>query len=213
MSEAPFFTLCFSQGKYIMKNKKNSSHKFFRFRKILGSGLVAGSMVFAIFSCNSNYTAVDYDEFALFSTKEVFDSVNGSDKMIPVIDRYISVPADQDLLMKVSTLLDSVSVHNFNGLKIETDGIDENADHYKILKINLKENPGFKMPDSLGNYRSWYDFFQGSMGGGRTTIILIESALQKQYKGEWVDAVEFCYQNEKMGEWDHVLLSGINKRS
>ncbi|MDP3002818.1 MAG: hypothetical protein Q8N38_06805 [Bacteroidales bacterium] len=52
--------------------------------------------------------------------------------------------------------------------------IDKNESDYKILKINLKENPGFIMPDNLGHYRTWYDFFQGSMGGEQTTIILIE---------------------------------------
>jgi hypothetical protein len=98
-------------------------------------------------------------------------------------------------------------------LKIEALGIDQSKDNYKILKVNLKENPGFKMPDSLGHYRSWYDFFQGSMGGERTTIILTESTLQKQYKGDWVDAVEFSYQNEKIGDWDHLFLSGIIKRN
>jgi hypothetical protein len=36
--------------------------------------------------------------------------------------------------------------------------------------------------------------------------------LQKQYKGEWVDAVEFYYQNEKIGDRDHIFLSGTIKR-
>jgi hypothetical protein len=115
--------------------------------------------------------------------------------------------------MRIGILLDSVSAHNFNNLKIEVLGIDENAADYKILKINLKEDPSFKIPDSLGNYHSWYNFFQGSMGGECTTIILIESTLQKQYHGEWIDAVEFYYQNEKIGEWDHIFLSGIIKRN
>ena len=167
----------------------------------------------SVLSCNSKKTTSVSDEFALYSAKEVFDTVLGYDKMVPVAVRYISIPADQDLLKKVSILLDSVSAFNFNNLKMEALGIDQNEDNYKILKVNLKENPGFKMPDSLGHYRSWYDFFQGSMGGGRTTIILTESTLQKQYKGEWVDAVEFSYQNEKIGDWDHIFLSGIIKRN
>jgi len=167
----------------------------------------------SVLSCSSKKTAGVSDEFALYSTKEVFDSILGYDKMVPVAVRYISIPADQDLLKKAGILLDSVSAYNFNNLKMEVLGIDQNKDNYKILKINLKENPGFKMPDSLGHYRSWYDFFQGSMGGGRTTIILTESSLQKQYKGEWVDAVEFSYQNEKIGDWDHIFLSGTIKRN
>jgi hypothetical protein len=181
--------------------------------KIFAKTTIYFTLAIVIFSCNLKNPATEFDEFALYSTKEVFDSVDGFDKMTPIVDHYISVPTNQDLSMKISILLDSVSAYNFNNLKIEPLGIDENEDNYKILKINLKENPGFKMPDSLGNYRSWYDFFQGSMGGGRTTIILIESTLQKQYKGEWVDAVEFYYQNEKIEESDHIFLSGIIKRN
>jgi len=181
-------------------------------KDILANISVYLTLVISLLSCNANNTAGDFNEFALYSTKEVYDSVDGFDKMTPIVDHYISVPTNQDLFHKISILLDSVSAYNFNNLKIEVTGIDENENNYKILKINLKENPGFKMPDSLGNYRSWYDFFQGSMGGGRTTIILIESTLQKQYKGEWVDAVEFYYQNEKIEEMDHIFLSGIIKR-
>jgi len=181
--------------------------------KIFTKTTIYFTLAIVIFSCNLKNPATEFDEFALYSTKEVFDSVDGFDKMTPIVDHYISVPTNQALSMKISILLDSVSAYNFNNLKIEPLGIDENEGNYKILKINLKENPGFKMPDSLGNYRTWYDFFQGSMGGGRTTIILIESTLQKQYKGEWVDAVEFYYQNEKIGESDHIFLSGIIKRN
>jgi hypothetical protein len=166
----------------------------------------------SVLSCNLNTTTKDLDKLALYSTKEVFDSVAGYSKMISIVDRYISIPTKLNLLKKVSILLDSVSANNFNNLKLEVSGIDTVESNFKVLKVNLKENPGFKMPDSLGNYRSWYDFFQGSMGGGQTTIILIESTLQKQYKGEWVDAVEFYYQNKKIGEWDHISLSGIIKR-
>jgi hypothetical protein len=166
----------------------------------------------SILSCNLNTATNDFDKFALYSIKEVFDSVAGSGKMISIVDRYISIPTNQNLFKKVSILLDSVSANNFNNLKLEVSGIDTVEGNFKVLEVNLKENPGFKMPDSLGHYLTWYDFFQGSMGGEQTTITLIESTLQKQYKGEWVDAVEFYYQNKKIGEWDHIFLSGIIKR-
>ena len=181
-------------------------------KKILTKVFIYITLLMFLFSCNTKKTASVSDEFALYSTKEVFDSAAGYDKMVPVVLRYISIPADQDLLKKAGILLDSVSACNFNNLKMDASGIDINENHLKVLKVNLKENPGFKMPDSLGHYRSWYDFFQGSMGGGRTTIILTESTLQKQYKGEWVDAVEFYYQNEKIGDRDHIFLSGTIKR-
>ena len=180
--------------------------------KILTNISIYLTLVISLLSCNSNNTARDFNEFALYSTKEVFDSAAGYNKMIPVVDRYISIPTDQSLINTATILLDSVSANSFNNLKLEVTGIYNNKDSLEILKVNLKENPGFKMPDSLGNYRSWYEYFQGSMGGGQTTIILIESTLQKQFKDEWIDAVEFYYQNEKIGEWDHVNLSGIIKR-
>ena len=170
------------------------------------------TLVISLLSCNSKNTAGDFNEFALYSTREVFDSAAGYIKMIPIVDRYISIPANQSLINTATILLDSVSANSFNNLKLEVTGIYNNKDSLEILKVNLRENPGFKMPDSLGNYRSWYEYFQGSMGGGQTTIILIESTLQKQYKDEWIDAVEFYYQNKKIGEWDHVSLSGIINR-
>ena len=180
--------------------------------KILTNISIYLTLVISVLSCNSNKTAGDFNEFALYSTKEVFDSAAGYNKMIPVVDRYISIPTNQSLIKTATILLDSVSANNFNNLKLEVTGIYNNEDSIEILKVNLEENPGFKMPDSLGNYRSWHEYFQGSMGGGQTTIILIESALQKQFKDDWIDAVEFYYQNEKIGEWDHVSLSGIIKR-
>jgi len=79
--------------------------------------------------------------------------------------------------------------------------------------INLKENPGFIIPDSPGNYRNWHDFFQGSKRGELTTIILIESVLQREFAGDWIDEVENYYQSGKTGEWDHVFLSGIINRN
>ena len=181
-------------------------------KKILINISIYITLVISLLSCNSKSTTKDSNEFALYSTKEVFDSAAGYNKMIPIVDRYISIPANQSLINTATILLDSVSINNFNNLKLEVSGIDMEEGNFKVLKVNLKENPGFKMPDSLGHYRSWYDFFQGSMGGEQTTITLIESTLQKQYKGEWVDAVEFYYQNEKIGEWDHIFLSGIIKR-
>ena len=50
------------------------------------------------------------------------------------------------------------------------------------------------------------------MGGEQTTIILIESILQREFTGDWIDEVEFNYQSENIGEWDHAFLSGVIKR-
>ena len=163
-------------------------------------------------ACKSNTTSKEIDELALFTTIEVFDSASLSYKLVPSVERMISIPKNESIEKKISTLLDSVSNNNFHNLKIEVLSINETTEGKKSLVVNLKENPGFKVPDSLGNYRNWYDFFQGSMRGEQTTIILIESVLQREFSGDWIDEVEFYYRNEKMGEWDHVFLSGIVNR-
>jgi hypothetical protein len=178
--------------------------------------LVSQSILFCILiiGCKTSSTSRETDKFALFTSKEVFDSISESIITVPSIDRYISIPSILSLDKKLNCLLDSISKNNFNNLKIQSLGIEEIQKGYKSLKVNLVENSGFKIPDSLGKYQSWYDFFQGSAGGQATTIILTESILQREYKGDWINEVEFYYQNEKMGEgeWDHISLSGIIKR-
>ena len=165
-------------------------------------------LLILISGCKTNSASKESDELALFTTTEVFDSTSMTYKLIPSVERLISIPKNDSLETKISTLLDSVSDNNFHNLKIEVLSINEIAEGKKSLLLNLKESPGFIIPDSLGNYRNWYDFFQGSMRGEQTTIILIESVLQREFAGNWIDEVEFYYQNEKIGEWDHVFLSG-----
>jgi hypothetical protein len=165
-----------------------------------------------VIGCKTNKTPKEVDEFALFTAKEVFDSTSRTIKTVPIIDRFFLIPANKSLKKKINILLDSISKHNFNNLQIKSLGIDEIQNGNKLLKVNLLENPGFKMPESLGKYQSWYDFFQGSSGGEQTTIILTESILQRKFNGDWINEIEFYYQNEKIGEWDHISLSGIIKR-
>ena len=170
-------------------------------------------LLILVSGCRSNSASKDIDELALFSTTEIFDSTSLSYKLIPSVERLISVSKNEPIEKKIRILLDSISNNNFHNLSIEVLSINKTPEGKKTLLVNLKENPGFIIPDSLGNYRCWYDFFQGSMGGEQTTIILIESLLQREFAGDWVDAVEFYYQNEKIGDWDHVFLSGIIYRN
>ena len=169
-------------------------------------------VVILAYGCKSHIAPKEMDEFALFTTTDVFDSITESFKLEPTVKRFVYIPKNQDLEKKVALLLDSVSKVNFHNLKIEALSLEENPEGQKHLKVNLQENPGFIIPDSLGHYRSWYDYFQGTMGGEQTTIILIESILQREYTGDWIDELEFYYQNEKISEWDHAFLSGVIKR-
>ena len=103
--------------------------------------------------------------------------------------------------------------NNFHNLKIDALRIEEKDNGFKLLIINLLENENFIIPNSLGHYRTWFDFFQGSMGGEATSIILKESILQRNYEGTWIDELEVYYQNEPIGQWDHIQLSGIILRN
>jgi hypothetical protein len=179
------------------------NYQFIRLNILLGI-LVIG--------CKTNKVSRETDDFALYTTIEVFDSASKSIIIVPSVDRIISIVSNQSIDNKVNSLLDSISKNSFNNLRIESLGIVEIRKGYKSLKINLLEDSGFKIPDSSGKYLSWYDFFQGSTGGQHTTIVLTESILQREFTGDWINEVEFYYQNEKMGEWDHISLSGTIKR-
>jgi len=166
-----------------------------------------------IWGCYTNSPSRVDNEFALYSATEIFDSLNNSYKLVPVVDHYIKIQDDDDLLKTVNVLLDSISKNSFHNLKIDALRIEEKEDGFKLLVINLSENQNPINPDSLGQYRTWYDFFQGSMGGEATSIILKESILQRNYEGTWIDKLEVYYQNEPIGQWDHVQLSGTILRN
>ena len=182
-------------------------------KKILTSILLVFLISVLYWDCNNNSSSKLENEFALYSIEEIFDSVDMSYKIVPVVDHYIRIKDDDDLLKTVNVLLDSISKNSFNDLKIDAIRIEEKENGSKLLIINLLENENFKIPDSLGQYRTWYDFFQGTMGGEVTSIILKESILQRNYKGEWIDEMQVYYQNEPIGQWDHIQLDGTLLRN
>ena len=72
-----------------------------------------------ISGCKSKTAEKEVEEFALFTTTEVYDSVSLTFKQIPVVERMITIPENESLEIKITTLLDSVSKNNFHNLKIE----------------------------------------------------------------------------------------------
>lgn len=84
----------------------------------------------------------------------------------------------------------------------------EERNNKKIAIIDLRE---FIASDSTGYLPSWRTiYFQGSTGGYFTTLTLTKSFLQKDYKGKWIDGIEFYYEGKQIleGEWDHIGLYG-----
>ncbi len=168
--------------------------------------------LFFIGSCkNIDQRATTKILFPIYISKDVEIKNENYGITVPVIDRYIEIDSTLSLESKLRIIMDTLSINYFNGLELEIKNIDSTVIG-KICKINLKESSNFNGPGSLKPYESWYDFFQGSTGGMFTTIVLKESLLQRAYKGEWIDAIVFYYQDEKLDYMDHIDLSGIIKR-
>jgi len=107
----------------------------------------------------------------------------------------ISIPKDKGIQEKLEAIAKKLSEVNFNNLPIEVLKI-ETVNGKKIAKINLKE-------DSK-NQKQWFQsYMQGSAGGSITSVSLIETLLQKEYKGQWIDGIEFSYEGKKC-EFEHA---------
>ena len=110
----------------------------------------------------------------------------------------VVVPEDLPLLQKVRFLADRLSTYRFRSLPIEVLEI-ENRKGKHIAVIDLQE-------DDRSIWSTYY--FQGSTGGHMTQTILTKTLLQPDYRGEWIDGVEFYYEGKPMEEWDHINLTG-----
>ncbi len=154
---------------------------------------------------------VTFHHLYLYTTQEVSDPQTQVIRQVPLIERSIEMADTLSLEAQLNNLLDTLSATYFNGLKVSATVVTDSLQS-SIAKIYLQEPAGFVMPDSIGNYRSWYDYFQGSSGGEYTGIVLTETVLQRDYKGAWIRSAEFYYQGKPFGEWDHVLLTGELKR-
>lgn len=120
------------------------------------------------------------------------------------VNFYIHLPEALPLEDQLNVVASSLSRFKFSNLPIEVMRI-EDRDGKKIALIDLREDSN--------NQSSWETgYFQGSTGGGATTLTLTKSFLQPNYKGDWIDGVEFYYEGEPMGEWDHVNLQGAIER-
>jgi len=111
---------------------------------------------------------------------------------------------------KLDALSKTLSEVYFDKLPIEVLEITE-ANGKKTAVINLKESEeNQKTTDTLQfKGQSWArNYFQGSTGGTMTSICLIETFLQKDYEGQWIDGVKFLYNN-KVISFDHVPSLGV----
>jgi hypothetical protein len=124
---------------------------------------------------------------------------NGAEGM--EVTCYVSIRDSATVIAKLEVICDRLRQLVFGGARIELMGIDT-IDGRSVAQINLVE-------DSIG--RPWsYNLFQGSTGGGATTISLRRGFLQDSYRGSWVNGVQFHLNGEPIQDaWDHIFLSGI----
>ncbi|MFH1096881.1 MAG: hypothetical protein ABH886_01640 [Candidatus Desantisbacteria bacterium] len=135
---------------------------------------------------------------------EDFFKVYGSDKGAnhEEINFYVAVPKNFPLLEKLKLLADRLSRFEFQYHPINVLGI-KSYNNKKIAIIELNE---LNYPEAF-TWRGGY--FQGSTGGGFTTLTLTKTFLQEDYKGNWIDGVKFYYEGKPISsDWDHIALSG-----
>jgi hypothetical protein len=112
---------------------------------------------------------------------------------------YIYISSDLDLKQKVTAAANALSVGCFSNLPVEVMNIEE-VNNKKIAVINLKEsdeNQGITDMTKLKG-KSWaLNYLQGSTGGAITSTSLIETFLQREHTGGWIDGVRFLYNGSK----------------
>ncbi len=139
------------------------------------------------------------------TTHEIFELYTADvDTYETVLYMQVSIEKNLTLEEKLNTLMTKLSYYYFNA-PIALMGIDLDGEE-QIAVFNL-------LPESDGTYDKWVTgFFQGSTGGAITAKTLVETALQKQYQGEWIVGVRFLYDGKNI-EYDHVYgLSDIHRR-
>lgn len=127
------------------------------------------------------------EELPVFGSNESGDMVLASS---------VVVKTDEPLINKMQFLADELSEEVFGGLEIEAKSIDK-IEEKETLVVDLKT------PEDE-NAIGWVDgYFQGSTGGRSTETALIETFLQREYGGRWVEGVMFTLDGETIG-LDHV---------
>lgn len=118
------------------------------------------------------------------------------------INYYVRIPKSLPLEEKLKRLANETSRLAFGGRTLEFKGIKFQANK-KIAVINIQEDERF----DLKNYdrklyaASWFGgAFQGSAGGSATRYTLLETFLQPDYKGQWIEGIEYLYNGEKLPE-------------
>jgi hypothetical protein len=150
---------------------------------------------------------------------------NKNDNMYPIytadidtyerkIDVYFYITKETVLKQKLQILSKVLSEAYFDNLPIKVLRIEE-IDKKKIAIVNLSEsaeNQGITDYKALKGKTWKIHYMQGSTGGTVTSTRLIETLLQRDYAGQWIDGVKFLYENS-VCDYEHAPnLKEINYR-
>jgi hypothetical protein len=109
----------------------------------------------------------------------------------------VDVTSEMNIQEKVQHVADMLSQEAFDGLPIVVEEI-KIIDGKAIAVVNLQDD----------HDKSWSSvYFQGSAGGTITKESIVETLLQRDYTGEWIDGVVLVY-NGNEEEFDHIKLVG-----
>jgi septal ring factor EnvC (AmiA/AmiB activator) len=128
-----------------------------------------------------------------------------SDTYEKEVHLWIYIDEKSSIKNKLEVLSKTLSKVYFGDLPIEVSQIKD-VDGKKVAVINLKESSENQKIKEASNFKSpsWaLNYFQGSAGGSMTTASLVETILQRDYKGSWIDGVVFKYNNQTI-EYEHV---------
>jgi hypothetical protein len=128
---------------------------------------------------------------------------------------FVNFPQQGTPKEKLQELASLLARSKFCELPIEVTGLKDS-----IATVDLKEHPWnqpLKQPPTLPGCSgmTWrYQYFQGSAGGHDTSVTLAQTFLQPEYRGNWIQGVQFSYEGQLIqpGQWDHLEIDGVVTR-
>ena len=139
-------------------------------------------------------------EYEIFSIYTI--DVNTDEK---VILKNIELEKKLSVEEKLVELANEVSNDLFNSLPLELIEIKD-IEEKSIAVFNFEEvGKNAEKATLFQDYEgdSWFQCFQGSAGGRVTEYTLIETLLQRNYEGEWIDGINFTYKGGSV-EFEHT---------
>ena len=139
-------------------------------------------------------------EYEIFSIYTI--DVNTDEK---VILKNIELEKKLSVEEKLVELANEVSNDLFNSLPLELIEIKD-IEEKSIAVFNFEEvGKNAEKATLFQDYEgdSWFQCFQGSAGGRVTEYTLLETLLQRNYEGEWIDGINFTYKGGSV-EFEHT---------